>query len=150
MGLFQSFDIVASGLTAQRFRMDTIAQNLANINTTHSEDGGDAYRRKYVIFEEKTTNLDFKSTLEKYRNTYMGNGVRVRSVNTDYETDFVMAYEPSNPDADENGYVHYPNVNTITEMTNLIDATRAYQANVTVFDALKSTAQTGIGIGAGA
>jgi flagellar basal-body rod protein FlgC len=71
----------------------------------------------------------------------------VVSVTEDTETDFVMEYDPSNPDADENGYVTYPNVNTVTEMTNLIDATRAYEANATAFEASKSMAQTGLQIG---
>jgi flagellar basal-body rod protein FlgC len=148
MSLFQSFDIVGSGLTAQRLRMDTISENIANVNTTHSADGSGPYRRKSVIFEEKQLNpASFSATLDQYTNSYKGNGVRVARVFEDTSTDFKMVYDPSNPDADENGYVSYPNVDTVTEMTNLIDATRAYQANVTVFDGLKTTAQQGISIG---
>ena len=146
MGLFQSFDIAASGMTAQRFRMDTIAENIANINTTRDEDG-EPYRRKIVTFEEKNlTAMSFRDTLS-YVNAYKGNGVKVSGVHEDYETDFVMEYDPSPPDADENGYVTYPNVNTVTEMTNLIDASRGYQANVTAFNALKAMTQQGITIG---
>ncbi|MDD6381654.1 MAG: flagellar basal body rod protein FlgC [Lachnospiraceae bacterium] len=147
MALFQSFNIAGSGMTAERFRMDTIAENIANVNTTHSEDGSGPYRRKIVTFEERSLNPSFSSTLEQYRDSFKGNGVRVASVSDDTSTDFIMDYDPSNPDADENGYVSYPNVNTVTEMTNLIDATRAYQANVTVFNGLKSSAQQGISIG---
>ncbi|MBQ1916686.1 MAG: flagellar basal body rod protein FlgC [Lachnospiraceae bacterium] len=147
MSLFQSFDIVGSGLTAQRFRMDTISENIANINTTHTEDGSGPYRRKSVIFEEKKLNPSFAETFDQYNNAYKGNGVRVASVFEDTSTDFKMVYDPSNPDADDNGYVSYPNVDTVTEMTNLIDASRAYQANVTVFNGLKTTAQQGISIG---
>ncbi|MGN0240707.1 MAG: flagellar basal body rod protein FlgC [Candidatus Weimeria sp.] len=147
MSLFQSFDIVGSGLTAQRLRMDTISENIANVNTTHSADGSGPYRRKSVIFEEKQLNPSFSDTLDEYTNSFKGNGVRVASVFEDTSTDFKMVYDPSNPDADQNGYVSYPNVDTVTEMTNLIDATRAYQANVTVFDGLKTTAQQGISIG---
>lgn len=146
MSLFQSFDIVGSGLTAQRFRMDTIAENIANVNTTHTEDGSGPYRRKSVIFEEKQL-TPFATTLDSYRSAYKGNGVRVSEVFDDTSTDFKMVYDPSNPDADENGYVSYPNVDTVTEMTNLIDASRSYQANVTVFNGLKTTAQQGIAIG---
>ncbi|MCI7469498.1 MAG: flagellar basal body rod protein FlgC [Lachnospiraceae bacterium] len=147
MALFQSFNIAGSGMTAERFRMDTIAENIANVNTTHSEDGSGPYRRKIVTFEERSLNPSFSSTLEQYRDSFKGNGVRVASVSDDTSTDFIMDYDPSNPDADQNGYVRYPNVNTVTEMTNLIDATRAYQANVTVFNGLKSSAQQGIAIG---
>lgn len=147
MSLFQSFDIVGSGLTAQRFRMDTISENIANVNTTHSADGSGPYRRKSVIFQEKALNPSFSATLDQYTNSFKGNGVRVASVFEDTSTDFKMVYDPSNPDADDNGYVSYPNVDTVTEMTNLIDATRAYQANVTVLSGLKSTAQQGISIG---
>ena len=147
MGLFQSFDICASGMTAQRFRMDTIAENIANVNTTRTEEGG-AYRRKIVTFAEKNLNLTFAQTLN-YAQSFKGNGVKVVSVTEDYETDMIMEYDPSHPDADENGYVTYPNVNTVTEMTNLIDSSRAYQANVTAFDAVKTMAQQGISIGQG-
>ncbi len=146
MGLFQSFDIAASGMTAQRFRMDTIAENIANINTTRDENG-EPYRRKIVTFEEKNlTAMSFRDTLS-YVNAYKGNGVKVSGVHEDYETDFVMEYDPAHPDADENGYVTYPNVNTVTEMTNLIDASRGYQANVTAFNALKAMTSQGISIG---
>lgn len=145
MGLFQSFDICASGMTAQRFRMDTIAQNIANVNTTRTEDGT-PYRRKVVTFQEKRAGQNFASVLAG-TTKFRGNGVKVVSVSEDYETDLVMAYDPSHPDADENGYVHYPNVNTVTEMTNLIDSSRAYEANTTAFQAVKSMAQSGIQLG---
>ena len=146
MGLFQSFDIAASGMTAERFRMDTIAENIANINTTRDEDGG-PYRRKIVTFEEKNlTAMSFRDTLS-YVNAYKGNGVKVSGVHEDYETDFVMEYDPAHPDADENGYVSYPNVNTVTEMTNLIDASRSYEANVTAFNATKNMALKGLELG---
>ena len=148
MALFQAFDIAASGLTAQRFRMDVIAENIANVNTTRDEDG-ETYRRKVVTFEEKNLRpMSFKDTLD-YISSYKGNGVKVTKVTRDYESDLIMEYDPSHPDADENGYVSYPNVNTVTEMTNLIDATRGYQANVTVFGALKEVATQGISIGNG-
>lgn len=145
MGLFQAFDIASSGLTAQRFRMDVIAENIANINSTHTEDG-DVYRRKTVMFREKTLPTSFKSELNRALH-FDGDGVKVTRVVEDYETDVILAYDPANPDADENGYVTYPNVDVVTEMTNLIDASRAYQANVTMFDALTAMAQQGISIG---
>ncbi|MBO5258991.1 MAG: flagellar basal body rod protein FlgC [Agathobacter sp.] len=145
MGLFQSFNISASGMTAERFRTDIIAENIANVNTTTTESGG-PYRRKIVTFQEKEV-TSFSKMYTASKNQAVGNGVRVAKVTEDYETDFVMEYDPANPDADENGYVHYPNVNTVTEMTNLIDATRAYEANATAFEASKSMAMTGLTIG---
>ena len=145
MGLFQSFNISASGMTAERFRTDISAENIANVNTTTTESGG-PYRRKIVTFQEKEV-TSFSKMYTASKNQAVGNGVRVAKVTEDYETDFVMEYDPANPDADENGYVHYPNVNTVTEMTNLIDATRAYEANATAFEASKSMAMTGLTIG---
>jgi len=145
MGLFQSFNISATGMTAQRFRTDIIAENIANVNTTSTESGG-PYRRKIVTFQEKDV-TPFSQYLSHSRNRAVGNGVKISKVSEDYETDFIMEYDPSNPDADENGYVSYPNVNTVTEMTNLIDATRAYEANTTAFEASKNLALTGLSIG---
>ncbi|MBQ6464199.1 MAG: flagellar basal body rod protein FlgC [Pseudobutyrivibrio sp.] len=149
MGLFQPFDIAATGMTAQRFRMDVIAENIANVSTTRTENGG-PYRRKIVTFTEKQLKAgvpSFKHILKDSTAAYMGNGVKVSKVSEDTETDFIMAYDPSHPDADENGYVRYPNVNTVTEMTNLIDASRSYEANVTAFQAIKSMASSGIQVG---
>lgn len=145
MSIFQSFNISASGMTAERFRTDIIAENIANINTTSTESGG-PYRRKIVTFQTKEV-TPFTNYYSHARSRILQNGVKVSSVTEDYETDFVEKYDPSNPDADENGYVYYPNVNTVTEMTNLIDATRAYEANATAFNASKSMAQTGLSVG---
>ena len=145
MGLFQSFNISASGMTAERFRFDTIAQNIANVNTTRTEDGT-PYRRKIVTFQEKAV-TPFTTYYSNSRARTVGNGVKVTSVKEDMENDFIMEYDPAHPDADENGYVSYPNVNTVTEMTNMISATRAYEANTTAFEASKSMARTGLSIG---
>lgn len=145
MALFQAFDISASGMTAERFRTDVIAENVANINTTNTGDGT-PYRRKIVTFQEKQI-TPFSDVLSNTRNAFMGNGVKVSKLTEDYESDYIMKYDPSHPDADENGYVSYPNVNIVTEMTNLIDASRAYEANTTAFDATKSMAQAGLQIG---
>ena len=79
--------------------------------------------------------------------TFQGNGVKVANVSEDTETDFIKTYDPSHPDADADGYVSYPNVNTVTEMTNLIDSSRAYEANTTAFDAMKNMVQAGLSIG---
>lgn len=145
MGLFQAFNISASGMTAERFRTDIIAENIANVNTTSTPEGG-PYRRKLVTFAEREV-TPFSQFYSASKNALVGNGVKVTKVTKDYETDYIMEYDPSNPDADENGYVSYPNVNTVTEMTDLIDATRAYEANVTAFNASKSMAEKGLSIG---
>ena len=145
MALFQAFNISASGMTAQRFRTDIIAENIANVNTTSTESGG-PYRRKIVTFQEKDV-TPFSEYFSYSKNRAIGNGVKVSKVSEDFETDFIMEYDPANPDADENGYVSYPNVNTVTEMTNLIDATRSYEANATAFEASKNMALTALSIG---
>ena len=131
MSLFSSFDVSASGLTAQQYRMDVIAENIANANTTRTQDGT-PYVRKMVTFEQKGTGASFRDTLTKAREGYVGGGVK--------------AYDPSHPDADENGYVWYPNVNIVTEMTDLIDASRSFEANATAFNASKMMAQKGLDI----
>ena len=146
MAMFSSFDISASGMTAQRLRTDTIAQNLANVNTTSTSKGG-AYVRKTVVFTERKS-MSFDDVL-KTQTGLVGNGVKVTSIVEDKSTAMNMVYDPSHPDADENGYVTYPNVNTITEMTNLIDSSRSYEANATAFEAAKSMASTGISLGKG-
>lgn len=145
MGLFQAFNISASGMTAERFRTDIISENIANVNTTSTPEGG-PYRRKIVTFQEKPV-TPFSKFYSHSLNSAVGNGVKVTKVTGDNVTEFKMEYDPSNPDADENGYVTYPNVNTVTEMTNLIDATRAYEANATAFEASKSLAEAGLSIG---
>ena len=146
MGIFDSFDINASGLTAQRYRMDIISQNLANANTTRTADGT-PYVRKVVTFTEKDSQTPFSKVLTSATDHYSGNGVKVSSVSDDTWTPMNTVYEPSNPDADENGYVTYPNVNTVTEMTNLIDASNSYQANATAFTASKDIASRGLQMG---
>lgn len=146
MSIFNAFDISGSGMSAQRFRMDVISQNVANVNTTRTEDGT-PYRRKIVTFAEKDNSEPFSSYLAKSTANYTGNGVKVTSVTEDNETDMIRTYDPSHPDADEDGYVTYPNVNIVTEMTNLIDASRSYEANATAFEASKSMASKGLQMG---
>ena len=148
MSMFSAFNISASGLTAQRYRMDVISENVANASTTRTGDGS-PYRRKVVTFEEKGGQTSFSRVLGKaaYSHGYTGQGVKVTGVYEDYSTEMNMVYDPSHPDADENGYVSYPNVNIVTEMTNLIDASRAYEANATALSASKSIALQGLQIG---
>ena len=145
MSMFSSFNINASGMTAQRYRMDVISENVANANTTRTADGT-PYRRKMVYFEEKPA--DFSTCLNKATGQYTGGqGVKVTGVYEDTKTEMKMVYDPSHPDANEDGYVYYPNVDIVTEMTNMIDASRAYEANATAFTASKSMAMQGLQIG---
>lgn len=144
MSMFHSFNISASGMSAERYRMDIMAENLANANTTRTKDGT-PYRRKVVTFEERPESTRaFSSFLGSARDRFQGQGVRVGKVVEDTWTQMNMVYDPAHPDADENGYVTYSNVNSITEMTNLIDASRAYEANSTAFNASKSIAMKGL------
>ena len=134
-------------LTAQRLRMDVISQNIANVNTTRTEDGA-PYRRKTVVFQEKEANIPFSEYLsEQSKSRYLaGGGVRVTGIVED-SSPFKDVYDPTHPDADENGIVQMPNVEIITEMVNMISATRAYEANVTALNASKSMASKALEIG---
>jgi flagellar basal-body rod protein FlgC len=145
MSLMNGMNVSASGMTAQRLRMDIISQNIANVKTTRDENG-EVYRRKTVVFAEKGTE-PFAQILNSKTGTKAGNGVKVTEIVEDNQTPMNLVYDPSHPDADEKGYVAYPNVNPVTEMTNLIDASRAYEANVTAFNATKSMALKGLEIG---
>lgn len=143
MSMFTGFDISASGLTAQRLRMDVVAENVANAGTTRTGDG-DVYRRKVVNFEEKDSQTSFSRVLNKSIDNYSGKGVKVTSVFEDTWNDTTLVYEPDHPDANADGYVEYPNVNIVEEMTDLIDASRSYEANATAFEASKSMAMKGL------
>lgn len=145
MSIFSSFDINASGMTAERLRLDVISQNIANASTTRTEDGT-PYRRKVVTFSPKS-NTAFANILANAHSSYTGSGVKVSSITEDTTSDFIKTYDPAHPDADADGYVSYPNVNTVTEMTNMIDASRAYEANVTAFNTSKNIALKGLEIG---
>lgn len=151
MASIDALNISASGMSAQRLRMDLIAQNIANVNTTRDENG-DVYRRKTVLFEARTQD-SFSTMLAQTQHTsatnLVGNGVKVSAIVEDHVTAMKMVYDPGNPDADENGYVTLPNVNTVTEMTNLIDATRSYEANITAFNATKNMLLKGLEVGKG-
>ena len=146
MGFFNSLDIGASGLTAQRVRMDTISQNIANVNTTRTEDGT-PYRRKDVLFEERSDSNSFSSMLSSASDKLSnGQGVRVTKIIED-NSDFKKVYDPGHPYADADGYVSMPNVDVVTEMVNMISATRSYEANVTSINATKSMALKALEIG---
>jgi len=145
MGFFSALNSSASALTAQRLRMDIIAENIANVNTTRTENGT-PYRRKTLIFEAQG-DVPFSSYLSNAsRQLIKSKGVRVSRIVED-QTPFKMVYDPGHPDADENGIVQMPNVDVVTEMVNMISATRAYEANVTAINATKSMAEKALEIG---
>lgn len=151
MSLMGSLNVSASGMSAQRTRMDIISQNIANVNTTRDENG-DVYRRQTVVFAEKNDS-NFESILIAMQTGIsrktdpLGDGVKITGIAEDHVTPMKMVYDPAHPDADADGYVTMPNVNTVTEMTNLIDATRSFEANVTAFNATKNMALKGLEIG---
>lgn len=146
MGYFGALDIGASALTAQRLRMDTISQNIANANTTRTENGT-PYRRRLVVFQERSQGIPFSEYLSaSSKERYIAKGVKVAKVVED-SSPFKRVFDPGHPDADEEGYVEMPNVDVITEMVNMISATRAYEANVTSINTTKSMAMKALEIG---
>jgi flagellar basal-body rod protein FlgC len=146
VGYFNSLDIGASALTAQRFRMDIISQNIANANTSRTENGM-PYRRRVVLFEERASGSNFSDYLtESSREKFIGKGVRVAGIVND-RSPFKRVYDPGHPDADAEGYVEMPNVDIVTEMINMVSATRAYEANVTSINTTKSMALKALEIG---
>lgn len=145
MSFLKSMNISASALTAQRFRMDVISQNLANAEVTRTANG-QPYKRKLVVMGEGEKPLSFKEQLNGAMENTTGTGVKVNKVVESTEP-FKMVYNPSHPDANAEGYVSYPNVDTITEMVDLISASRSYEANVTAFNATKAMALKALEIG---
>ncbi|HAN0704525.1 TPA: flagellar basal body rod protein FlgC [Campylobacter coli] len=159
MAYLSDFDISGYGLSAQRFRMNVISSNIANANTTRTAEGG-PYRRREVIFKatdfDKLLNeqINKDNNFLKYENPLNDPSSpeeakpAIQSVVVDKvvrdDKNFRMKYDPSHPDANAQGYVAYPNVNPVIEMADLIEATRAYQANVSAFTSAKTIAQSAI------
>lgn len=160
MAFLNSFDISGYGLSAQRFRINLISSNIANANTTRTDEGG-PYRRQSVIFKavdfEKYYNKEIEknSNFHKYENPLdekigLNDTAKppVMSVIVDKvvrdDSQPLLKYEPNHPDANEQGYVAYPNINPVIEMSDLVEATRAYQANVAAFQSVKSMATSAI------
>lgn len=159
MAFLSDFDISGYGLSAQRFRMNIISSNIANSQTTRTAEGG-PYKRREVVFRahnfNETLNNQIKKSynLLKYSNPLdeadapHNSDPSIMSVVVDKivrdDDDFIMKFDPSHPDANEKGYVAYPNINPVIEMADLIEATRAYQANVSAFQSTKSIAQSAI------
>jgi len=136
MGIFSAMDISSSGLFAQRVRLDVIANNIANANTTRTPEGG-PYRRQEVIFSTRSGGFDPTDA-----------GVHVEAV-TESRAPFKQVYDPSHPDAGPDGTVSFPNVNIVEEMVDLITATRAYEANIAAVNAARSMVSKALEIGRG-
>jgi len=141
MGIFSSINASSSGLTAQRLRMDVISNNIANADTTRTPEGG-PYRRSRVVLRPRDDSYQFKSPLlPKPLESGPGKGVRVTEITKD-QSPLKLKYDPSHPDAiksgPKKGYVKMPNVDVVTEMTNMISASRAYEANIQTVNSSKS------------
>ncbi len=141
MGLFDGYNIASSGMGAQRTRINVVSANIANAKTTHTEAGG-PYKKQNVVFEEllvnntKNLNNNLQETNNKNTSAEL-RGVGVKSI-VENDAEPVMKYEPSHPDANEDGYVAYPNINPVVEMVDLIEAMRSYEANVATFNTHKN------------
>lgn len=136
--------VSASGLAAQRMRMNTISSNIANINTTRTPEGG-PYRRKDVVFESMPDSRNF-GELVTVKPDEQVQRVQVTDIISDRKAP-LMKYEPDNPEANPEGYVAYPNINLMEEMANMIQATRSYEANVSAIQASKDMAMGALEIG---
>jgi len=150
MGLFTSINIAASGMTAERLRTDVISDNIANASTTRTQDGG-AFRRSRVVLAQKENGIDWRTPFTPESiDRGPGKGVKVMSVEKD-NADLRMVYDPTHPDAIKSGpkagYVEYPNVNIVTEMVDLISASRSYEANASVIQGSKEMFMQALNIG---
>jgi flagellar basal-body rod protein FlgC len=160
MGLFTGMNISASGLTAQKLRLDLISNNIANINTTNTGQttvtgNPIPYQREVAVFSSRPSETDFADVFKDTRTKLRSEGVQVTAVVQD-NNEFRLEYDPDNPDAAQTaedgipvGYVRYPNVTLVEEMVDMISANRSYEANVTALNASKAMASTALGIGKG-
>jgi len=151
MGIFNSINIAATGLTANRARLDVIANNMANINTTRTDEGG-PFRRSRVIMRPMVESPYWRSPfLPDSMDNGLGRGVRVMEIQEDRSTEPRYVYDPTHPDAilsgPREGYVEMPNVDVVTEMTDMISASRSYEANAAIIDGSKSMFQKALEIG---
>ena len=142
MGLFSIMSTSASGLRAQRVRMEVTSSNVANLQTTKTSEGG-PYRRRIVQFEARPVKSDFEQVLDRQSGIFE---VQVRKVATD-RRDPIWIYDPEHPDADDKGYVAMPNINMVEEMVNMMSAGRSYEANLTVINAAKAMAKKALELG---
>ena len=153
MAFLSSMNIVGSGLTAQQTRLDVISENITNVNTTRTENGGGAYRRKVVVFQAMAGRNAFRQAMARAAQGLAPNvghqvtgGVRVTQIAED-DSDFKLVYDPTHPDANEDGYLEMPNVDMVKEITDAMAATQAFSANVTAYNALKAVISKGLEIG---
>lgn len=145
MSFLSSFDISASGMTAERQRLDIAAENISNAETTRTASGG-TYRRKMVVLQEVPA-TSFRTRFNSLLNrTVSKGGVKVTEIVED-QRDLNPVYNPDHPDANEEGYVMMPNVDLVKETIDGMSATRAYEANITAFNAMKLMAQKALDIG---
>ena len=142
MGLDQSMDISVSAINANRIHMELISSNLANIDTTRTEEGG-PYRRKIPVFGEKP--LQFSDALSAAQQKKMPGGIEIKDIVED-PTPFQKVYNPGHPDADKQGYVSLPNVSMAKEMVDMVYVEKVYEANITAFNATKKMAQDTLSI----
>lgn len=152
MAFLSTINIIGSGFTAQHLRLDVISENVTNINTTRTEEGG-PYRRKVVVFQAMEGRETFRDVMARVQSGLVSNvgqentgGVRVVEI-ADDPSDFKMKYDPTDPDANEDGYVELPNVDLVKEITDAMAASQSYSANVTTFNVLKSVISSGLEIG---
>ena len=153
MAFLSSIDIVGSGITAQHLRLDVISENITNMNTTRTEAGG-AYRRKVTVFQAESGKDSFRDKLAAAQGRKLVNndgfartaGVRVAGILED-QSDFKLKFDPTDPDANEDGYVELPNVDLVKEITDGMAASQAYNANVTAFNLMKNVISKGLEIG---
>ncbi|MCL2791605.1 MAG: flagellar basal body rod protein FlgC [Spirochaetaceae bacterium] len=142
MGIFTSIDTAASGLSAQRLRLDVISNNIANVNTTRTQEGG-PFRRSRVIFRPIVSQPYWRSPfLPEHLDNGIGRGVRVTKIEKDMDAPPRLVYDPTHPDAiltgPRAGYVEFPNTNIVNEMVDMISATRSYEANIALLNGSKS------------
>ena len=156
MAFMNSINIIGSGLTAQQLRLDIVSENVTNSQTTRTENGDGAYRRKLVVFEAVSGRDSFRDAMAKAANGLIPNtatgasptagGVRVTQIIED-ESPMKIVYDPTHPDATEEGYLEMPNVDMVKEIADAMAASRAYASNVTAFNTLKSVISSGLEIG---
>ena len=155
MTIFHSMNTTASALTTQRLRMDVISSNIANVDTTRARQVNgewEPYRKKSVVLTEQQEgrfNSFLNVAMGKTSKEAVGNGVKVKEIKENTETPFKLVYDPTHPDANEEGYVQTSNVELLTEMVDLISASRSYEANVTMFNANKAMLTKALEIGKG-